>query len=119
MLGLGSHCEAAWRPKQSRCVLLETGELEVGMGVDEAWKEDRRAQVFELGTGRSGNIGVGTDSGDAPVGADQDRGVLNWRSVNRKGPLGPEAERSEERRVGKEGRQQVVPASETTKRTWT
>ena len=41
---------------------------------------------------REWDIPVGTDRGDTPVGADQDRGVLNWRSVNRKGPLGPEAE---------------------------
>jgi hypothetical protein len=74
-------------------VLLESGELEVGVGVDEARDEDRRAEILEVGAGGSGNIGVGTDRGDTPIGADQDRGVLNWRGINRKGPLGPEAKR--------------------------
>ncbi len=63
------------------------------MGVDEAGDENGGTEIVEVGPGGGGNLGVGTDRGDAPVGADQDRGVLNGRSVNRKDPPGPEAKR--------------------------
>jgi hypothetical protein len=94
----------------------ETGELEVGVGVDQAGDDHRLIETFGWHAWRRGDRAVGADHRDPAILPDQDGAVPDRRPDNRKNPCGGQADRrhlSGRRRGGRPramGRSHVAPS---------
>lgn len=62
---------------------LETGELEVSMGVDQSGKKDAVCKLERRQVRRTGDLRVWAYGFDPALRTDQQGAVLNWRKVDR------------------------------------
>src|SRR3954466_6228746 len=69
-----------------RHLVFEAGEFKMGMGIDQAGKDDGVVKVLSRCVSGSGYSGIRTDVTNPPVGADQHGTVLDGRTFDREQP---------------------------------
>ncbi len=66
--------------------VLEAGELEVGVGVDQSGQQQRRSQLQRKSPLGPRHARIGTDLENPPAGADEHGGIGNRRLIDRESP---------------------------------